>query len=702
MMPRAWLAGALLLVALGARAAADLDLAVTLEPATRRLEVIAELPAGGRIFQFALHESLSVREVQAPAGQIVPATLAGSRGDGTRTWRFALPAGVHRVRIAYGGTLPATEMGRDHRQVLQRQPPMAAAAGSFLAAGSGWYPPPPLALFSYRVRVSVPGEQRAVVPGSLRMERLPRAAGDRYEAEFEFAQPTDGVDLMAGPWRVRERLLARAGVSPLRLRTYFPPALDGEPGLAEGYLADSARYLERYSALIGAYPYDAFSIVASPLPTGLGMPTLTYLGVDVLRLPFIRATSLGHEVLHNWWGNGVYVDARMGNWSEGLTTFLADYAYSEERSLAAAQAMRLAWLRDAAALPASAQPALRDFRSRRHGAEATVGYGKAAMFFLALRDHIGAVAFAQGLRDFWQAHRFRHASWDDLRRAFEGAAGGDLRGVFEQWLSSRQLPVFTVDDAVASRSPSGHRLRLTLRQGSPALAVRLPVEIASGTHSVTRWVDVTGERSLAEFDLDFLPERIRIDPEARTWRRLQEGELPLILRRWVGALKPRWLVVGGDAAFHEAAETVVGRFFERPTTRLAPADLRAALAAGEAVMIVGTPAEVDAALLANGLPLQAQSLGANATRGSARVWTVERGPLLAVAAGDAAALRSLARPLPHYGGQSWLVFDGAQASERGLWPAVVPVFAVRGEAPAARRQRPRQRARGSAVAPHSS
>ncbi|TLD45284.1 MAG: Aminopeptidase N [Accumulibacter sp.] len=686
MMPRRWFAGALLLLTLGARAAADLDLEVTLEPATRQLEVIAELPVGGRSFAFTLHESLSVREARAAAGLLVAASVAGGRdaGDGRRSWRIALPAGAERVRIAYGGTLPVTETGRDHRQVLQRLPPMAAAAGSFLAAGSGWYPQPPLALFSYRVRLSLPGEQRAVVPGSLRAERLPRAGADRYAAEFEFARPTDGIDLMAGPWRVRERLLARAGASPLRLRTYFPPALDAESGLAEGYLADSARYIERYSALIGAYPYDAFSIVASPLPTGLGMPTLTYLGVDVLRLPFIRATSLGHEVLHNWWGNGVRVDARSGNWSEGLTTFLADYAYREESSAAAAHALRLAWLRDAAALPASEQPALRDFRSRRHGAEAAVGYGKGAMFFLMLRDRIGDAAFAQALRDFWQAQRFRHASWDDLRRAFERASGSDLRGVFAQWLSSRQLPMFTVDDAVASRSPSGHRLRLTLRQGSPALALRLPVEIAGGTHAITRWIDVTGERSLAGFDLDFLPERIRIDPEARTWRRLHEAELPLILRRWVGALQPRWVVVGGDAAFREAAETVVGRFFERPAALLRLTDLQAALVAGESVMVVGTPAAVDAALLANGLPQQAQTLGGNATRGSARVWTVERGPLLVVAANDAAALRSLARPLPHYGGQSWLVFDGGQASDRGLWPAPVPAFTVRGETPPTR------------------
>jgi len=689
MMLRVSLAGALTLLTLAVRAAADVDLAVTLDPATRAIEVIAELPVAGRAFEFSLHESLSVREA-TPVGRNAPAArLAGSRGDagdGSRSWRIPLPAGVERLRITYGGTLPATETARDHRQVLQRMPPMAATQGSFLAAGSGWYPQPPQARFSYRVRLSVPGEQRALVAGSLRVERLPVAAGDRYQAEFEFMQPAEGIDLMAGPWRVRERLLARSGRPPLRLRTYFPVGLDAEAGLADGYLADSERYIERYGALIGAYPYDAFSVVASPLPTGLGMPTLTYLGVDVLRLPFIRATSLGHEVLHNWWGNGVYVEPRLGNWSEGLTTFLADYAYAEERSAAAARDMRLAWLRDAAALPASEQPALRDFRARRHAADAAVGYGKAAMFFVMLRDRIGEAAFGQALRDFWQTQRFRRASWDDLRRAFERASGSDLRSVFEQWLSSRQLPRWWVDDAVARRSASGYRLRLQLRQETPALAIRLPVEIAGGAHRSTHWIEVTGERSLAEFDLGFRPERVRIDPDARTWRRLDSAEQPPILRHWAAAPKPRWLVLGGDAAFREAAAILLQRFCERPATALALPELRAALAGGEAVILIGTPAEVDAALLANGLPQETQALGRNAVRGSARVWTVERGPLLAIAANDAAALRSLARPLPHYGGQSWLVFDGGRVSERGLWGAQAPAFAVRDEASAAREQ----------------
>ncbi|MBK7674598.1 MAG: hypothetical protein IPJ27_07405 [Candidatus Accumulibacter sp.] len=62
-------------------------------------------------------------------------------------------------------------------------------------------------------------------------------------------------------------------------------------------------------------------------------------------------------------------------------------------------------------------------------------------------------------------------------------------------------------------------------------------------------------------------------------------------------------------------------------------------------------------------------------------------PALAViSANDAEALRALLRPLPHYGSQSWLVFDGGRAIERGIWPMIdppVPVTLLPAGAPAA-------------------
>ena len=84
-----------------------------------------------------------------------------------------------------------------------------------------------------------------------------------------------------------------------------------------------------YNELLGDYPFEKFAVVDNFFASGYGMPSYTLLGSQVLRLPFIIYTSLGHEVCHNYWGNSVYVDYGSGNWCEGLTTYCADYLYKD-------------------------------------------------------------------------------------------------------------------------------------------------------------------------------------------------------------------------------------------------------------------------------------------------------------------------------------------------------------------------------------
>jgi len=100
----------------------------------------------------------------------------------------------------------------------------------------------------------------------------------------------------------------------------------------------------------------------------------------------------------------------------------------------------------------------------------------------------------------------------------------------------------------------------------------------------------------------------------------------------------------------------------------------------EPVLLAGLHADVDAALARAGLPPRPASL---AGRGSAQVWTIVRtaGPPVAViSAKDVDAMQALQRPLPHYGAQSWLAFEGSRVLERGVWPApgpLIPVHAAR-------------------------
>jgi hypothetical protein len=467
-------------------------------------------------------------------------------------------------------------------------------------------------------------------------------------------------------------MVPRANGAPLRLRTYFFPDLDATPGLTDGYLDDVRRYLDMYSNEIGTYPYTEFSVVASPLPTGFGMATLTYLGAQVLKLPFIRASSLGHEVLHNWWGNGVYVDYAHGNWSEGLTTFMADYAYKERESPAAAREMRQGWLRDFAAVPNGSHQTLASFRSRVHGAAAAVGYGKSAMVFVMLRDLLGEEAFRKGVRRFWERNQFRAASWSDLRAAFEEASGRSLSPFFAQWLARAEGPVVKIANASVAEHQGKHRLTVHLEQAAPPYSLRLPIEIVSARGSETRWIDLTKEREAVTLDLDDTPQGVRLDPELRVWRLLDPEQLPPILRQWIVARSPRLVLASTHNDLREAAQSLAARFFEAAPQ---PATLDALSRTRDPLLLIGLHNDVDAALARAGMPARPANLTA---RGTAQVWTIAgaSAPVAVISVADVAALHALERPLPHYGAQSLLVFEGSRMIEKGVWPAagkVVPV-----------------------------
>ena len=120
--------------------------------------------------------------------------------------------------------------------------------------------------FTYDVTIDVPAGQRAVAPGRLVEER---ESEGRSIARFVFEKPVWELPVFAGPYVVGESMHG-----PLRLRTYFPKNAD--TSLGDRYRTQVAHYLDVFSTAIGTYPHSEFHVVASPLPVGLGFPTLAY------------------------------------------------------------------------------------------------------------------------------------------------------------------------------------------------------------------------------------------------------------------------------------------------------------------------------------------------------------------------------------------------------------------------------------------
>ena len=634
--------------------AASLDLTVSLEPAMQTLSASAviEMPAG-KATVLHLDRRYDVASITSGGRRVASEEAA----DQIRRWRIEASMHPRRIEIAWSGRIDALNESTTHRETLRASQPAAGERGSFLPASGYWHPVLNEGFASYRVRIDVPDPHRGIAPGNLVGEST---AGGRHRATFAFPHQNDGVDLMAGPYRVTSVELRTTTGKSVTVRTYFHAELADH---VVGYLNATSAFINHYDGLIGQYPYSNFSVVSSPTPTGLGMPGLTYLGIQVLRLPFIRDTSLRHEVLHNWWGNGVFVDHKSGNWSEGLTTLMADYAFREHSGAADARAMRIEWLRDLAAVPAAEDRPVGAFAARHHGASQIIGYHKVAMIFLMLRDEIGTEAFDAALRRFWSEQQFRHASWEDLRRAFETSSKRPLSAIFAQWLNRTGLA--DVHIKRVARTPDATGLVVTLAQSSPPYRLRVPIGVQTATATVRHDITMEAVEQEFSFKVNERPTGIVLDPDFRVLRRLDQGELPPILRQVMLDPETTLVVPARDAGFRAAAMNLASKFLDHPPR---PGDPDRLPTKGP-VLVMLNDGDADAWLNARGL---AARMGEMPSGGTARVWTARNteGVLaLVITARDTEALAALATPLPHYGRQSWLVVDGRKVTHRGIWPA---------------------------------
>jgi aminopeptidase N len=166
------------------------------------------------------------------------------------------------------------------------------------------------------------------------------------------------------------------------------------------------------------------------------------------------------------------------------------------------------------------------------------------------------------------------------------------------------------------------------------------------------------------------PRAVVVDPELRVFRRLAQSEIPPIIRSVAFDPVATTFVAAADEAGRAAAHEVAAHLFGREPAIAAPAEPLPS----RPVLIVGTTAEVTALLAQLGIPGPPASI---TDKGSARAWAIHRPdgtPLVVVSGTDPAALRAAAGPLPHLGGQSFVVFDGARVTERGLWqPSATPL-----------------------------
>jgi len=358
-------------------------------------------------------------------------------------------------------------------------------------------------------------------------EEIQKVEKENLKFYFKFPHPVDKISIIASNRYIVDKIDYKG----IEIYTYF---FDEDKGLAGKYIEYTKKYLDLYEGILGRFPYKRFSIVEHFLPTGYSMPTFILLGSRVVRLPFIVETSLGHEILHQWFGNMVYVDYKSGNWSEGLTTYLADHLYKEEQG-------KGWWYRKGLLLDyknyvnEGDEFSLRDFRTRYDYLSKAIGYGKSAMLFHMLRNLLGEEGFLKALKDLIDEDSFTEASWDDLKVSFERYYRDDLGWFFTQWVDEKGLPRINLEDVRLGYNGGGYELEFSLRQDGRPYIIDVPVTIYSKGKGRKRFFRISEKERLFRIYMSERPDRIVLDEDYDTARWLVEGETPALISGILGS-----------------------------------------------------------------------------------------------------------------------------------------------------------------------
>ena len=494
------------------------QLSARLDPAAGELRVVAELTLPeGLSGEFLLHRGLDPRSLTAGASLVETEQIDGPVP--LSRYRVRLPADLKRFSISYAGHInhPLTRHRESPGRSLERLAGTISAQGVHLDAATAWYPRFPGQLQTFELTADLPRDWLAVSQGAgPGIEQTDQRQLSHWRSE----EPQDEIYLIAAPFLFYQRDLGD-----IQAQVFLRQP---DQALADRYLDATERYLQLYQPLIGPYPYPKFALVENFWQTGYGMPSFTLLGSRVIRLPFILYSSYPHEILHNWWGNSVYVDYAQGNWSEGLTSYLADHLLAEQRGRGSSH-RRSALKRYADFIRNDNDFPLSAFRGRHSTASQAVGYDKSLMMFHMLRRQLGDGTFIEGLRRFYRDNRFRVADYDQLLRAFETVSGQSLKGFFRQWTQRTGAPGLMLDQVETTPAGAGYRLTGRLTQTQPERPFELGIPLLVQLEDGARQLETIGmnQREVRfQIDLPRQPLALHVDPWFDLFRSLDPQETP--------------------------------------------------------------------------------------------------------------------------------------------------------------------------------
>jgi uncharacterized iron-regulated protein len=540
-----------------------------------------------------------------------------------------------------------------HKNILPGSVQYSMISKEGITLSDQWYPVADREVL-FKLTALIPADFEAISEAN---EIISFQIANKKQVTFRFPHPLHSINFVAGPYNISREKFGEGK----DLIAYFFPE---DQELAAEYMEKARQYLDRYEKMLGPYPYKRFAIVENRLPTGFAMPTYTLLGQSVVRLPFIVDTSLGHEVLHAWFGNGVRMSPQEGNWVEGLTTYLADQAFAADKGREITYRKEQLVKYQSYVRP-DMDIILRDFRNVGHANNKgrptrAVGYNKSSMFFHMLQNRLGSEVFINSLRDFYKRLQHKAAGWSDLQTSFERISGTELNDFFSQWLDRNDVPAISVQQTKVNNN-EGYPLvsfNIVQKNDTPYL-LKLPVIIKTSTEDIPKILSVNESPATFEIPLASIPETLIIDPDYDIMRALASSELPATWSRFSGAANK--IVILSSENDRTLYKSFLDQLEENEVQVLLQDDVTDKDLSNNSLLFLGAESRLSRSLFAvpdhpaGGFTLDARNNPLNADQVAVLVSAV-----------DEEQIEMATAKLRHYGKYSYLFFKDGRIQEKRI------------------------------------
>ena len=341
--------------------------------------------------------------------------------------------------------------------------------------------------------ITAPSEYEAVANGS----PLSKNANANQTTTWVFSEsrPISPYNMVVAVGRFASGKLKSGSNVPI---TYYVPRSDAR--YAERGFAPAAPSVLTFSNLVAPYPYKKLALIVGATRFGgmenantIVFPPGYFRNFDVATgrskrfdIPNATVEVDAHEIAHQWFGDSVTESTWSDLWlSEGFATYFAglflERQEGPERFKEYMQTKANAYLQ----YEKTRRAPIHDTQTEKlFDLLNPNNYEKGGWVLHMLRGMLGDKVFFAGLKSYYNAHKDRVASTEDLRLAFEKASGRNLKNFFDRWIYKAGHPIYQLQ----SRDIRKNVVELILRQMQSDEAFLMPVTVEMRTKTGKRRV----------------------------------------------------------------------------------------------------------------------------------------------------------------------------------------------------------------------